>query len=48
MRRLKAILELILDGRVTAQTMRSCAAFIGHDSGVTHLAATLDLPGLVL
>jgi heptosyltransferase III len=31
-----------------AQTMRSCAAFIGHDSGVTHLAAALDLPGLVL
>jgi len=31
-----------------AQTMRSCAAYIGHDSGVTHLAAALDLPGLVL
>ena len=31
-----------------AQWMRSCAAFIGHDSGVTHLAAALDLPGLVL
>jgi ADP-heptose:LPS heptosyltransferase len=31
-----------------AQRMRSCAAFIGHDSGVTHLAAALDLPGLVL
>jgi ADP-heptose:LPS heptosyltransferase len=31
-----------------AQEMRSCAAFIGHDSGVTHLAAALDLPGLVL
>jgi heptosyltransferase III len=31
-----------------AQAMRSCAAFIGHDSGVTHLAAALDLPGLVL
>jgi len=31
-----------------AQTMRSCGAFIGHDSGVTHLAAALDLPGLVL
>jgi heptosyltransferase-2 len=31
-----------------AQTMRSCAAFIGHDSGVTHLAAALNLPGLVL
>jgi heptosyltransferase III len=31
-----------------AQTMRSCAAYIGHDSGVTHLAAALGLPGLVL
>jgi ADP-heptose:LPS heptosyltransferase len=31
-----------------ARRMRSCAAFIGHDSGVTHLAAALDLPGLVL
>jgi heptosyltransferase III len=31
-----------------AQTMRSCAAFIGHDSGITHLAAALGLPGLVL
>jgi ADP-heptose:LPS heptosyltransferase len=31
-----------------AQRMRSCAAFIGHDSGITHLAAALDLPGLVL
>ncbi len=31
-----------------AQKMRSCAAFIGHDSGITHLAAALDLPGLVL
>lgn len=31
-----------------ARAMRSCAAFIGHDSGITHLAAALDLPGLVL
>jgi heptosyltransferase III len=31
-----------------AQTLRSCAAYIGHDSGITHLAAALDLPGLVL
>ena len=30
------------------QTMRSCTAYIGHDSGITHLAAALDLPGLVL
>lgn len=31
-----------------AQKMRSCAGFMGHDSGITHLAAALDLPGLVL
>jgi len=31
-----------------ARQMRSCAAYIGHDSGITHLAAALDLPGLVL
>ncbi|MGA2173430.1 MAG: glycosyltransferase family 9 protein [Verrucomicrobiota bacterium] len=31
-----------------AQKMRTCAGFIGHDSGITHLAAALDLPGLVL
>jgi heptosyltransferase III len=31
-----------------AQLMHSCAAFIGHDSGITHLAAALRLPGLVL
>lgn len=31
-----------------ARQMQACAAFIGHDSGVTHLAAALDLPGLVL
>jgi heptosyltransferase III len=31
-----------------ARKMRSCAAFMGHDSGVTHLAAAFDLPGLVL
>ncbi|HEY3863782.1 MAG TPA: glycosyltransferase family 9 protein [Verrucomicrobiae bacterium] len=31
-----------------ARVMRSCAAFVGHDSGVTHLAAALDLPGLAL
>jgi heptosyltransferase III len=28
--------------------MRQCAAFIGHDSGITHLAAALGLGGLVL
>jgi ADP-heptose:LPS heptosyltransferase len=31
-----------------AQEMKCCRAFIGHDSGITHLAAALDLPGLVL
>ena len=31
-----------------AGKMRSCTAFIGHDSGITHLAAALDLPGLVV
>jgi ADP-heptose:LPS heptosyltransferase len=31
-----------------ARRMQACSAFIGHDSGVTHLAAALDLPGLVL
>jgi heptosyltransferase-2 len=31
-----------------ARRMQACAAFIGHDSGITHLAAALDLPGLVL
>ena len=31
-----------------AQKIKSCAGFIGHDSGITHLAAALDLPGLVL
>jgi len=31
-----------------ARLMRACSAFLGHDSGVTHLAAALDLPGLAL
>jgi ADP-heptose:LPS heptosyltransferase len=31
-----------------AREMQTCSAFIGHDSGITHLAAALDLPGLVL
>jgi heptosyltransferase III len=31
-----------------ARSIRGCAAFMGHDSGVTHLAAALGLPGLVL
>jgi heptosyltransferase-2 len=28
--------------------LQGCAAFIGHDSGISHLAAALGLPGLVL
>ena len=28
--------------------LQQCAGFIGHDSGISHLAAALGLPGLVL
>lgn len=31
-----------------ARRMQRCSAFVGHDSGITHLAAALDLPGVVL
>jgi len=31
-----------------AVRLRECDAFIGHDSGITHLAAALGLPGVVL
>ena len=31
-----------------ARRMQACCAFVGHDSGITLLAAALDLPGLVL
>lgn len=31
-----------------AALLQQCAAFIGHDSGISHLAAALGLPGLVL
>ncbi len=31
-----------------AHRLRQCAAFAGHDSGITHLAAALGLPGFVL
>jgi len=31
-----------------ADRLRTCSAFIGHDSGITHLAAAVGLPGLVL
>jgi heptosyltransferase-2 len=31
-----------------AGLLQSCAAFVGHDSGISHLAAALGLPGLIL
>jgi heptosyltransferase-2 len=31
-----------------AQLLPECAAFIGHDSGISHLAAAVGLPGIVL
>ena len=31
-----------------AQWLQSCVAFVGHDSGISHLAAALGLPCLVL
>jgi len=31
-----------------ARLVQPCAAFIGHDSGISHLAAALGLPGVVL
>jgi heptosyltransferase-3 len=31
-----------------AQWLRSCIGFVGHDSGISHLAAALGLPCLVL
>jgi heptosyltransferase III len=31
-----------------AKRLRACAAFVGHDSGITHLAAALGLPCVVL
>jgi heptosyltransferase-2 len=31
-----------------AHRLASCRAFIGHDSGISHLAAAVGLPGLVL
>jgi len=30
------------------ERLRGCRGFIGHDSGITHLAASLGLPGLAL
>ena len=31
-----------------AGLLEGCAAFIGHDSGISHLAAAVGLPGLIL
>jgi heptosyltransferase-2 len=31
-----------------AERLSSCAAFVGHDSGITHLAAALGIPALAL
>jgi ADP-heptose:LPS heptosyltransferase len=31
-----------------ARSLSGCVAFVGHDSGITHMAAALGLPGLVL
>jgi heptosyltransferase-2 len=31
-----------------AVLLSACDAFIGHDSGISHLAAALDLQGIVL
>ena len=31
-----------------ADRLRRCQFFAGHDSGITHLAAAVGLPGLVL
>jgi len=31
-----------------AQRLESCVGFVGHDSGISHLAAALGLPCLIL
>jgi len=31
-----------------ARRLSKCAAFVGHDSGISHLAAALGLPGVIL
>ncbi|MHB8521084.1 MAG: glycosyltransferase family 9 protein [Limisphaerales bacterium] len=31
-----------------AQWLARCVAFVGHDSGITHLAAAVGLPGVIL
>ena len=42
---------LLLQNRplpVVAAVLESCHGFVGHDSGIAHLAAALGLPGIVL
>ena len=34
--------------RELARKLQPCMAFVGHDSGISHLSAALGLPGLVL
>jgi ADP-heptose:LPS heptosyltransferase len=34
--------------KALAQRLKLCAGFIGHDSGITHLAAAVGLPTLAL
>ena len=31
-----------------AESLSACTAFVGHDSGITHLAAAIGVPLLVL
>lgn len=31
-----------------AQMLQRCTAFVGHDSGISHLAAAVGLPGIIL
>lgn len=31
-----------------ARCLSKCVAFVGHDSGISHLAAAIDLPGVIL
>jgi len=41
----------VLKGRPlleVAQHLAACQAYIGHDSGISHLAAALGLKGLIL
>jgi ADP-heptose:LPS heptosyltransferase len=56
--RAERLVSVIPPGRVSwarslplaelASRLATCRAFIGHDSGISHLAAAVGLPGLVL